>query len=115
MDEVADLAVYPELRWLDRNAWVPILATALGLLAFGIAIGRLMPWTGTNGPQLVIWAFFINPGAVMACHVCRELSLSPLGKTASQHQRRQPKQFTHRCSWVRGRLAQQPPSIPGHF
>ena len=30
LDDVTDLAVYPELRWLDRNAWVPILATAFG-------------------------------------------------------------------------------------
>ena len=67
MDEVADLAVYPELRWLDRNSHLPILATAFGLFFAGIAIGRIFPWSGTNGPQLVIWAFFIN--TVLLWHV----------------------------------------------
>ena len=67
MDEVADLAVYPELRWLDRNSHLPILATAFGLFFAGIAIGRIFPWSGTDGPQLVIWAFFIN--TVLLWHV----------------------------------------------
>jgi len=65
--DVEDLARYPELCWLDRNAWIPILSTAFGLLFAGIAIGRLFPWTGTNGPQLVIWAFFLN--TVLLWHV----------------------------------------------
>ena len=67
MDEVADLAVFPELRWLDRNAWVPIVSTAVGLFFLGILLGRVAPWTGTNGPQLLIWAFFIN--TVVLWHV----------------------------------------------
>ncbi|MBJ83441.1 MAG: acyl-CoA desaturase [Acidimicrobiaceae bacterium] len=67
LDEVEDLARYRELRWLDQNSWAPILSTAFGLFFAGIAIGRLAPWTGTNGPQLVIWAFFLN--TVLLWHV----------------------------------------------
>ena len=67
LDEVEDLARYRELRWLDRNSWAPILSTAFGLFFAGIAIGRLAPWTGTNGPQLLIWAFFLN--TVLLWHV----------------------------------------------
>lgn len=60
LDEVQDLAKFPELRWLDKFQWVPILATAFGLFFGGIFVGRAFSWTGTNGPQLVIWAFVIN-------------------------------------------------------
>lgn len=60
LDEVPDLAKFPELRWLDRNPWVPIVATAVGLFFAGIVIGRVFPWTDTNGPQLLVWAFVLN-------------------------------------------------------
>lgn len=60
LDEVPDLAKFPELRWLDRNPWVPIAATGVGLFLAGILIGRVFPWTDTNGPQLVVWAFVLN-------------------------------------------------------
>ncbi len=64
LDEVQDLAKYPELRWLDRKPWLPILATAVGLFVFGIVIGRLAPWTDTNGPQMLVWAFVLNTVAL---------------------------------------------------
>jgi len=78
MEEVADLAVYPELRWLDRNSHVPILATAFGLFFAGMAIGRIFPWSGTNGPQLVIGLLYQH-GASMARHFRCELCLSSVG------------------------------------
>jgi hypothetical protein len=86
LDEVEDLARYRELRWLDQNSWVPILSTAFGLFFAGIAIGRLAPWTGTNGPQLLIWAFFSQHGASVARDFRRELDLSSLGQKTPQHQ-----------------------------
>ena len=66
-DEVEDLAKFPELRWLDKFAWVPIVSLAVFTFLAGIVIGRVMPWTNTNGPQLLIWAFFI--GTVFIWHV----------------------------------------------
>jgi stearoyl-CoA desaturase (delta-9 desaturase) len=61
---IPDFAKYPELRWLDQNH---ILAPfALGALTF--ALGSLLetfaPGLGTNGPQMLIWGFFISTVAL---------------------------------------------------
>ena len=60
LDEVQDLAKFPELRWLDRNPWAPVLSLAVVIFALGIFLGRVIPWTGTDGPQLLVWGFVIN-------------------------------------------------------
>lgn len=67
LEDVPDLAKFPELCWLDKKPWLPIVATGVGLFVFGILAGRLMPWTDTNGPQLVMWAFVLN--TVVLWHV----------------------------------------------
>lgn len=64
LDEVPDLAKFPELRFLDRKPWLPIVSTAVGLFLFGIFAGRVLPFTDTNGPQMLVWAFFINTVAL---------------------------------------------------
>jgi len=64
LSEVEDLARFPELRWLDKRPWVPIVATGVMVMAVGIAVGRLFPATGTNGPQLLMWAFVLNTVAL---------------------------------------------------
>lgn len=66
-DEVADLARYPELRFLNTYSWLPIVSTAVGLFFFGFLVGRVLPWELTNGPQLLVWGFFIN--TVLLWHV----------------------------------------------
>jgi stearoyl-CoA desaturase (Delta-9 desaturase) len=65
--EVEDLAKFPELRWLDRFTWVPIVSLAVFTFIAGIVLGRVAPWTNTDGPQLLIWSFFI--GSVVLWHV----------------------------------------------
>lgn len=57
---ITDLAHFPELRLLDRfDIFVPIvLASALYFL--GAWLGTAHAELGTNGPQLLIWGFFVS-------------------------------------------------------
>src|SRR5262249_36846914 len=63
-ENVADLARFAELRWLDRfDIAVPVaLATALFLL--GRWVGAAFPQTGTSGAQLLTWGFFVSTVAL---------------------------------------------------
>jgi stearoyl-CoA desaturase (Delta-9 desaturase) len=57
---VADLARFPEVRWLNKFHLVgPIL---LGVLLYvaGMLLEQHAPALGTNGPQLLVWGFFIG-------------------------------------------------------
>lgn len=57
---VTDLARFPELRFLDRfDQLVPILLAA-GLLGLGSWLGEVAPGLRTNGPQLLVWGFFVS-------------------------------------------------------
>jgi stearoyl-CoA desaturase (delta-9 desaturase) len=57
---VPDLAKYPELRFLDRfDFLVPVLLMA-ALYGTGAALATWAPQLGTNGPQLLVWGFFIS-------------------------------------------------------
>jgi len=57
---IPDLQKYPELRWLDRfDILLPILL-AVGLYVLGAWMHRAIPTLGTNGPQLLVWGFFIS-------------------------------------------------------
>ncbi|MEO8459256.1 MAG: acyl-CoA desaturase [Dokdonella sp.] len=57
---ITDLTRYPELRMLDRfDIFVPIVfASALYFL--GTWLGTAHPQLGANGPQLLIWGFFVS-------------------------------------------------------
>lgn len=60
MSRIPDLAKYPELRWLDRfDTLVPLLLAA-ALYALGEALAAWAPMFGTNGPQLLVWGFFVS-------------------------------------------------------
>lgn len=57
---VKDWEKYPELRWINRyDSLVPLLLGVF-LYILGELLGRHLPELGTNGPQLVIWGFFIS-------------------------------------------------------
>ncbi|MDX1571419.1 MAG: fatty acid desaturase [Xanthomonadales bacterium] len=59
-DRVRDLAKFPELRLLDRfDVLVPV-ALATGLFLLGNQLKAHYPALGTDGPQLLIWGFFIS-------------------------------------------------------
>jgi stearoyl-CoA desaturase (Delta-9 desaturase) len=57
---VRDLARYPELVFLNRfDIFVPI-AFATSLFGLGMLLENFAPGLGTNGPQMLVWAFFIS-------------------------------------------------------
>ncbi|HEU5359857.1 MAG TPA: fatty acid desaturase, partial [Candidatus Deferrimicrobiaceae bacterium] len=60
LELVGDFACFPELRFLDRfDILVPVLLAA-GLYAGGDILSRFAPELGTNGPQLLVWGFFVS-------------------------------------------------------
>jgi stearoyl-CoA desaturase (delta-9 desaturase) len=67
LDAVKDLAKFPELRLLDRfDILVPVLL-AVGLFLLGGWLETAAPSLETNGPQLLIWGFFVS--TVVLFHV----------------------------------------------
>ena len=59
-DAIKDLVRFPELRLLDRfDILVPVLL-AVGLYALGSWLEGAHPGLGTNGPQLLVWGFFVS-------------------------------------------------------
>jgi stearoyl-CoA desaturase (delta-9 desaturase) len=63
---VADLARYPELRFLDRFDVLAPLGLAALLYAAGELAAALAPGLSVTGPQLVVWGFCIS--TVALCH-----------------------------------------------
>lgn len=62
--KVKDLAAYPELVWLNRFDIVVPLLFAAGLFFLGHFLEKAVPSLHTNGPQLLIWGFFISTTAL---------------------------------------------------
>lgn len=61
---VRDLARFPELRLLDRfDAVVPALLAG-ALFGLGELLAARAPGLGTDGPQMLVWGFFISTVAV---------------------------------------------------
>lgn len=59
-DAIKDLTRFPELRLLDRfDILVPALL-AVGLYWLGDTLQSQAPALGTNGPQLLVWGFFVS-------------------------------------------------------
>lgn len=57
---IRDLLTFPELRWLDRyDTVVPVLLAVL-LFVIGTALEHWAPSLHTNGPQLLVWGFFVS-------------------------------------------------------
>jgi stearoyl-CoA desaturase (delta-9 desaturase) len=50
---IRDWARYPELRWLDRNHWVPGVVLAVLCYLFGV-------WTGAGGWSCLVWGFVVS-------------------------------------------------------
>jgi stearoyl-CoA desaturase (delta-9 desaturase) len=60
MQFVKDWAKYPELRWINRfDTVIPVLLAVILFLG-GNLLQKYTPGLGTNGPQLLIWGFFIS-------------------------------------------------------
>ena len=67
---IPDLLSYPELRFLNRWHGVPPTVLALLLYGFGTALERFAPVLRTNGPETLIWGFFVSTVAVYHCTFC---------------------------------------------
>lgn len=61
---VKDFAKFPELVFLNRFDSLVPAALATGLFGMGWALDRYLPGMGVNGPQLLVWGFFISTTAL---------------------------------------------------
>lgn len=57
---VRDFEKFPELRFLNRFDLIGPLLLAVLLYAFGAALAIWAPQLQTNGPQMLVWGFFIS-------------------------------------------------------
>ena len=57
---IRDLLKFPELRWLDRFDTLVPLTLAMALFVLGELLEHWAPGLETNGPQLLVWGFFIS-------------------------------------------------------
>lgn len=61
---ITDFLKFPELRFLDRfDVLIPIL-TGFAMFGLGMLLEAKAPDLGTNGPQMLIWGFFISTVAL---------------------------------------------------
>src|SRR5215470_1495511 len=64
LQAVADLAKFPELRFLDRFDVLVAILFAVGIYFVGVIAAAINPHLETSGTQLLIWGFFISTVAV---------------------------------------------------
>ncbi|KAB7777442.1 hypothetical protein NB699_000669 [Xanthomonas sacchari] len=63
-EAIPDLRRFPELRFLDRfDLLLPVLL-ALALFLLGEWLQQHVPQLGTDGPQLLVWGFFVSTVAL---------------------------------------------------
>jgi stearoyl-CoA desaturase (delta-9 desaturase) len=67
LDQVPDLARFPELRWLDRYDLLVPAAYAVAMFGLGAMLDSVAPGLGTNGWQMLVWGYFIS--TVILIHV----------------------------------------------
>ena len=63
LERVADLARYPELRWLNRFDLLPPVFMGLGL--FGLGESLAAAHVDTNGWQLLVWGYVLPTVALL--------------------------------------------------
>lgn len=61
---IPDLMRFPELRWLDRFDLLVPLVLAIALYAIGSILQETYPQLRTDGPQMLVWGFFISTVAL---------------------------------------------------
>jgi stearoyl-CoA desaturase (delta-9 desaturase) len=61
---IADVAKFPELRFLDRYDVLMPTLLAVSLYALGAYLRVAHPSLGTSGPQLFVWGFCISTVAL---------------------------------------------------
>ena len=59
-ERIADFSRYPELKFIDRFDILIPIALGIVLFCFGEWINYLLPASGTNGWQMLVWGFVIS-------------------------------------------------------
>jgi len=59
-ERVKELAIFPELRFLDRFDVLVPMVFAISIYALGDWLETVAPQLGTNGWQLLVWGFVIS-------------------------------------------------------
>jgi stearoyl-CoA desaturase (delta-9 desaturase) len=54
---VADFARFPELQWINRNHFVPLLGFAAVVAGSGSVVGAVFPSSGASAAQFLAWGF----------------------------------------------------------
>ena len=62
---IQDFATFPELRFLDRFATLIPAVCGFGLFGVGKWLESYLPSLGTNGPQMLVWGFFVSTVALL--------------------------------------------------
>jgi stearoyl-CoA desaturase (delta-9 desaturase) len=78
--KVKDLAKFPELVWLNRFDLVVPILYAFAMLGLGMALERWAPGLGTNGPQMLVWGFFVSTTALFHGTACINSMAHLMGK-----------------------------------
>ena len=61
---VQDWLKYPELRLLEKFDWLPFLMLGAGCYALGAYLESARPGLGADGPQMLVWGFFVSTVAL---------------------------------------------------
>jgi stearoyl-CoA desaturase (delta-9 desaturase) len=57
---IKEWARFPELRWMNRfDTVIPVLLAG-SIYLWGVVLETYAPSLGTNGPQMLVWGFFIS-------------------------------------------------------
>jgi len=58
--QVRDWWRYPELRWVNRLDWVPLVMLAAGVYLLGSFLEGRFPALGTSGIQMFVWGWLVS-------------------------------------------------------
>jgi len=67
LEYVRDWAKFPELRFLNRFDWLPVVGMASGLFFLGVLLARVAPSLETSGLQMLVWGFCVS--TVLLAHL----------------------------------------------
>jgi stearoyl-CoA desaturase (delta-9 desaturase) len=65
-ERIQDFAQFPELKWIDRFDIVVPAIFAISTFILGACLNWLFPQLGTNGWQMLVWAYVIS--TIMVFH-----------------------------------------------
>jgi stearoyl-CoA desaturase (delta-9 desaturase) len=78
--KIRDLAKFPELVFLNRFDLIVPTLFAAALFSAGAMLERFAPGLNTNGPQLLVWGFFISTTVLFHGTACINSMAHLMGK-----------------------------------